>query len=204
MDRKIALQPRKIPKQTRSLQMREDILEASSRVLKKYGAPRFTTLRVAEEAGISVGSLYQYFPNKESLLFALHEREMRKTWKIVQGVLQHPTWSPREKIRRIAEHFFEVEAAEPTPMRALLEDAQVYFRETKEHRELLREATLEFSAFVKAAIPGVQDADFVANLLMTTIESQGKSVAGRGYDREEILRWSNACSDMLCGYLNLP
>ena len=55
------------------LTMREDILKGSIRVLEKYGAHRFTTIRVAEETGVSVGSLYQYFPNKESLLFALHE-----------------------------------------------------------------------------------------------------------------------------------
>ena len=54
---------RKKPKQTRSKLMVDNILEASIRVLKQYPYQQFTTNRVAEAAGISIGSLYQYFPN---------------------------------------------------------------------------------------------------------------------------------------------
>ena len=65
---------RKQPRQSRSNDLVAAILEAAAQVLKHEGAPRFTTARVAERAGVSVGSLYQYFANKQELLEGLLER----------------------------------------------------------------------------------------------------------------------------------
>jgi AcrR family transcriptional regulator len=62
------LVPRKTPRQARSLHTHEVILEATIQVLLQVGLKRLTTTRVAERAGVSVGSLYQYFPNKSALL----------------------------------------------------------------------------------------------------------------------------------------
>jgi AcrR family transcriptional regulator len=196
MKRKIKLEPRKRPKQARSLQMKEDILTAAIRVLEGCGAPKFTTIRVAEAAGISVGSLYQYFPNKESLLFSLHEREMRKSWDFVRTVLADEKRSAREKVRSITHHFFEAEAGEPPQMRILLEDVQSYFRDTKEYRELAAEVGSGFREFISKVISAKKNIEFSADLLMTTIEGIGKSVAGRGYTSQEIRKWSAACAEM--------
>jgi AcrR family transcriptional regulator len=68
------LKPRKAPRQQRSLVMVGAILQAAARVLARESLAGFNTNRVAEVAGISVGSLYQYFPNKEALVGALIER----------------------------------------------------------------------------------------------------------------------------------
>lgn len=65
---------RKKPCQQRSQQMVDILLEASGRVLERHGLANLTTNRVADEAGVSVGSLYQYFANKQELLEALLER----------------------------------------------------------------------------------------------------------------------------------
>ena len=203
MKRNIKLEPRKRPKQARSLQMKEDILTAAIRVLERYGAPKFTTIRVAEEAGISVGSLYQYFPNKESLLFSLHEREIRKSWDFVRTILEDEKWSAREKVRRVTHHFFEVESGEPPQMRILIEDVQSYFRDTKEHRALTAEVGSGFREFISKVIPSRKNIDFSADLLMTTIESIGKSVASRGYTSQEIRKWSTACAEMISRYLRI-
>lgn len=70
-----ALLPRKQPRQARATAMVELVLEAATRVLSSDSLAGFNTNRVAEVAGISVGSLYQYFPNKSSLIAALIERE---------------------------------------------------------------------------------------------------------------------------------
>ena len=67
---------RKKPLQARSRATVEAILEAAARVLVEEGFERTTTNRVADVAGVSIGSLYQYFPNKESLLTELAERHM--------------------------------------------------------------------------------------------------------------------------------
>lgn len=67
-------QPRRIPRQSRSRALVEAILEATARVLSERGYAGTNTNLVAERAGVSVGSVYQYFPHKDSLVTALHER----------------------------------------------------------------------------------------------------------------------------------
>ncbi|MBL8678551.1 MAG: TetR/AcrR family transcriptional regulator [Myxococcales bacterium] len=72
--RKVRTSPRKRPTQDRSKQTVDTIVEATARVLVSEGYERATTNRVAEVAGVSVGSLYQYFPSKESLVAAVVDR----------------------------------------------------------------------------------------------------------------------------------
>src|SRR6266481_1777088 len=66
-----AFQPRKTPIQQRSAVTVESISEATIQVLLAVGSDRLTTTRVAERAGVSVGTLYQYYPNKQALLYAV-------------------------------------------------------------------------------------------------------------------------------------
>ncbi len=73
---KIAFKPRKKPRQARSQATVDAIFEATIQVLLKDGLPRLTTIRVAERAGASVGTLYQYYPHKEALLFAVLQRHL--------------------------------------------------------------------------------------------------------------------------------
>ena len=75
MKKKAAQKPRKSPTQSRSAETVAVILEAAARVLEEKGLEGYNTNAVAERAGVSVGSLYQYFRNKDSLLASLLERE---------------------------------------------------------------------------------------------------------------------------------
>jgi AcrR family transcriptional regulator len=68
--------PRKRPRQARSRATVDAVLEATARVLVKRGFDGLTTNLVAEAAGVSIGSLYQYFPNKEALVGALIEKHV--------------------------------------------------------------------------------------------------------------------------------
>jgi AcrR family transcriptional regulator len=68
--------PRKTPTQARSQVTCEAIVRAAELVLEEHGADGLTTTRVAKKAGVSVGSLYQYFPHKDALVAALVERYM--------------------------------------------------------------------------------------------------------------------------------
>lgn len=68
------LSPRKQPRQARSLATVDAIFEATIQVLVSDGPRRLTTTRVAARAGVSVGSMYQYFPHKQALFYALNER----------------------------------------------------------------------------------------------------------------------------------
>jgi len=73
--RKASLKPRKKPSQSRAAETVAAILEAAARILERGGLPAYNTNAVAERAGVSVGSVYQYFPNKDALTAALIDRE---------------------------------------------------------------------------------------------------------------------------------
>src|SRR5437868_3234798 len=68
---------RKSPRQSRSKALVEAIYEATVRILPKVGSGNITTKKIAEMAGVSVGSLYQYFPNKESVLGAVMDMALK-------------------------------------------------------------------------------------------------------------------------------
>jgi AcrR family transcriptional regulator len=77
------LQPRKSPQQARSAVTIEAIHTATIQVLLAEGVGRLTTTRVAARAGVSVGTMYQYYPHKQALMFAIVERQL----ETVEGAL---------------------------------------------------------------------------------------------------------------------
>jgi AcrR family transcriptional regulator len=81
--RRVATSPRKEPRQARSRATVDSLLDATARVLTRDGYDRASTNRIAETAGISIGSLYQYFPSKEAIVAALVEREVEAQFAIV-------------------------------------------------------------------------------------------------------------------------
>ena len=88
LDALVEFQPRKTPIQARSTATVEAISEATIQVLLSHGAERLTTTRVAERAGVSVGSLYQYYPNKRSLLFAVLENHLNSVAARVEAACE--------------------------------------------------------------------------------------------------------------------
>lgn len=72
------LEPRKTPLQKRARATRDSILEAAARIIGQRGIASFNTNAVAERAGVSIGSLYQYFPNKDALMAALIQRQQEQ------------------------------------------------------------------------------------------------------------------------------
>ena len=69
------LTPRKVPSQHRAAVTMDAIVEAAARILDSAGARGLTTTRIAEVAGVSIGSLYQYFPHRDAIVAALIVRE---------------------------------------------------------------------------------------------------------------------------------
>src|ERR1700685_4313866 len=80
-----AFEPRKTPVQARAAVTVQAISEATIQVLLSHGTDRLTTTRVAERAGVSVGTLYQYYPNKQALLFAVLEDHLGKVSAAVEA-----------------------------------------------------------------------------------------------------------------------
>ena len=86
---RVPLEPRKTPIQTRSADTVASISEATIQVLLSVGLDRLTTTRVADRAGVSVGTLYQYFPNKHSMLFAVLEQHLNRVADAVERACRH-------------------------------------------------------------------------------------------------------------------
>jgi AcrR family transcriptional regulator len=93
---KPSTKPRKQPQQDRSRVTVEAILEATTHILTAEGYDKANTNRIAERAGISIGSLYQYFPNKESLMAALIEQHSNEMAELVETKLNNLFDSPLE------------------------------------------------------------------------------------------------------------
>jgi AcrR family transcriptional regulator len=101
-----AFEPRKTPVQARSAVTVEAILEATIQVLLSHGTDRLTTTRVAERAGVSVGTLYQYYPNKQSLLFAVLEDHLDKLSAAVEAACARGHDKPlAEMVKGVVEAF---------------------------------------------------------------------------------------------------
>lgn len=92
---------RKSPKQARSTELVAAVLQAASQVLAEDGARHFTTARVAERAGVSVGSLYQYFPNKAAILFRLQSDEWAQTAAMWERILGDTRKPPMGRLRAL-------------------------------------------------------------------------------------------------------
>lgn len=90
----VSIEPRKTPVQARSTVTVEAIFEATIQVLLEVGPDRLTTTRVAERAGVSVGTLYQYFPNKQSLLFSVMEQHLTHVGDAVEQACQRNHGQP--------------------------------------------------------------------------------------------------------------
>jgi AcrR family transcriptional regulator len=104
----VAFEPRKTPLQARSTVTVEAISEATIQVLLTHGADRLTTTRVAQRAGVSVGTLYQYYPNKQSLLFAVLENHLTNVMAMVEAACQSACHKPlAEMIREMVEAFVD-------------------------------------------------------------------------------------------------
>jgi AcrR family transcriptional regulator len=101
---RIDLRPRKAPRQTRSANTVETLLAAAARVLERESLAGFNTNRVAEVAGVSIGSLYQYFPNKAALVAALIDRHQQALAEAVEACIrEHEGRSLHQTLEALAE-----------------------------------------------------------------------------------------------------
>jgi AcrR family transcriptional regulator len=80
---------RREPKQRRSRDTVDAVLEAVPRVLTRHGPQAITTNRIAEAAGVSIGSLYDYFPEKQSIYLALHDRHVDAVHQVIEQTSSH-------------------------------------------------------------------------------------------------------------------
>lgn len=116
---------RKSPRQSRSQASVDCILEATARILEAGGEAGFNTNAVAERAGVSIGTLYRYFPDKQSILLALAARETEAHRRSVHAALDDTGGLARDRamIRAFVQAFAGRDQARRIAMQALLADA---------------------------------------------------------------------------------
>ena len=142
------------------------LVEATARILVREGFDKASTNRIAEVAGVSVGSLYQYFPSKEALVVAVIDRHNQEIMRVVRGELAEAMGLPVEKaVRKMVAVAVKAHRVNPRLHRVLaeqiprvgkLEDVETFNRENyalfksylDKHRDELNVDDLELASFV--------------------------------------------------------
>jgi len=166
--------PRKMPKQQRSKETVDVILAATARVLVKEGFDRASTNRIADAAGVSIGSLYQYFPSKEALVAALVERHIETMSEALEAQMAALAHAPvAEVVRRMVVLMLEAHAVEPELHRVLNEQVPRVGRLHRVHEveaRMQRLGRVYFEARRAELRPGL-DLDTAAFVVVQTIEA---------------------------------
>ena len=193
---------RKLPQQARSTDLVAAILQAAVQVLATEGANRFTTARVAERAGVSVGSVYQYFPNKAAILFRLQADEWRETAETLSRILEDQKRPPLGRLRVLVLAFIKSECDE-ADMRGALNDAAPLYRDAPEAQQAKAAGNLTVERFMREAAPNATDAarSIAGELVLTTLSMVGHDFSASPRTSAEIKTYANAVADMFCAYI---
>lgn len=203
MAARLLVSPRKQPHQARARATVEAILAATAQVLMREGSERITTNRVAELAGVSIGSVYQYFPNKASLVSTLIERHHeRMLAQLTSATREMQAAGLVDAVRAYVRALLEAHALEPELHRALIQEMP---------RLIGADRLRMFSAECELAVQGyleyhrqklrVQNLSLTAFLLVTTVEAVAHAAV---LDRPKVLRdeeFVAALGDLVLRYL---
>jgi AcrR family transcriptional regulator len=166
MARRPLTNPRKHASQERSRATVDALIEATARILVREGFDKASTNRIGQEAGVSVGSLYQYYPSKEALVVAVIDRHNQDLMKVVRDALAEVAAQPVESgVRKLVAAAIEAHRVDPKLHRVLaeqiprtgaLENVEAFNREAhslfrdylENHRDELRAVDLDLAAFV--------------------------------------------------------
>ncbi|HEY1725418.1 MAG TPA: TetR/AcrR family transcriptional regulator [Steroidobacteraceae bacterium] len=166
MVRRQLTKPRKAATQERSRATVDALVEATARILVREGFDKASTNRIAEVAGVSVGSLYQYFPGKEALVAAVIERHQQEVMQTVRGELAEALAEPVDKaVRKLVAVAVKAHRVDPRLHRVLaeqvprvgkLEKVETFNRENytlfrtylESHRDELYVGDLDLASFV--------------------------------------------------------
>jgi AcrR family transcriptional regulator len=173
MPRQPPTKPRKYARQERSRATVDALVEATARILSREGFESASTNRIAEEAGVSIGSLYQYFPCKEALVAAVLDRHNQRLMEVARGTLPRIDTLPLEEaVRAIVTVGIDAHRVNPRLHRVLTEQmprsAQLMGRAS-----FSREIQGLFRTFLERHLDEIRplDLDLAAFLCVTSIEA---------------------------------
>ncbi|MGP4029247.1 TetR/AcrR family transcriptional regulator [Actinomadura sp. 3N407] len=167
--------PRKRPRQQRSQFTVEAILEAAAQLFQRYGYAATTTNKIAERAGVSIGSLYQYFPNKDAVLYLLGERHVQDMEKTLTAVLAdlRITEPPLEPtVRTLVTALTDIHRTEPAMHRLLFDQAPRPPSGARRLRQIENAMAAEVEYHMRRLTVGEPDPHLTAVLLVQAVEAQ--------------------------------
>ena len=171
---------RRRPTQKRAQETVNAILQAVIRLLKRSGASTITTNGIAEAAGVSIGSVYQYFPDKRAIFIALHERHIQQVDRVLQGKISESAGEPLDRlVSDLMDGMIEIHASDPE-LAALL-DSEVPHRTdgAGEFSLRLHEPLRRALASHAENLGGTAKLDLRAFLLSNMLEAFGHAVVLR-------------------------
>lgn len=192
MARRAETKPRKGGSQSRSRATVDALIEATARVLTKEGYERTTTNRIAFAAGVSIGSLYQYFPGKEALVAAVVERHARDLSRVVRDTYLRIATLPIETgAREFVQAAIAAHRVDPRLHRIL--DEEVPRAGLNNVDAAVQNANGLFRAYLEAhrGEIDVVDPELAAFILVTTVEALTHSAV---LHRPEILAGEKAAA----------
>jgi AcrR family transcriptional regulator len=165
--------PRKSASQARSRATVDALVEATARVLIRDGYDRASTNKIAAVAGVSIGSLYQYFPSKEALVSAVIERHTQELSDVVRGAMDKVARSPIEvAARELVSAAIDAHRADPKLHRVLAEQVPRVGR-LENIDAVERNGRLFFREYLQTHSDeiGMADLDLAAFIVITTVEA---------------------------------
>ena len=167
--------------------MVDNILEASIRVLKQHPYQKFTTNRVAEAAGISIGSLYQYFPNKQSILLELEIRAVNEMIENVEKLLFENKFKPEQRLYQAIEYFFITESS----------FYEIPFSSDFEYPAQLNRITISIDSYLRSNGYIDEKSDtFLSEYLVVLVSGIAEQIGRKG-DIENIKPWTEMTFDLV-------
>ena len=131
------LKPRKLPRQARSRASFDAILSGCARILERGGYESLTTNRVAEVAGVGIGTLYDFFPNREAIVVALAEQRLeRLAAQVKEGLAEAEGLAPYPALDLLIRRIVRGVAADRALYRVVLREA-IFVRDSRETRHAL-------------------------------------------------------------------
>jgi AcrR family transcriptional regulator len=173
MARKPPTSPRKKASQARSRATVDALVEATARILVREGFDKASTNRIAEKAGVSIGSLYQYFPTKEALVAAVIDRHHQDLRRVVGGALERVATLPIEQgVRALVTVAVESHRVDPK-LHSVLAEQIPRTGKLKDVEALIRQTQVMFRAYLESRRDEIRDLEpeLAAFVCVTTIEA---------------------------------